>query len=558
VDNLNIPEQYIQDVLNNKIVVGKLVRLACERHHNDLATGHLRNLKFNPQQGLRVIQFVESFCCHLRGELEGQPIKLEPWQQAMLYILYGWRWADTGFRRFRIAYCECGKGNGKSTWASALALYELIGVGEAGSEVYSVAVDKTQAKVVFDDAVLMVKKSPALAKRIKSHTNNLHVPGTASKFQPLAANYGSLEGKRPQAFVADELHAWGYGAEVMWTGLVNALGKRDSPILIVITTAGSGEESVCKRQHAYSEKVLTGTLQADDWFAWVCCLDEGDSYDDPSMWIKANPNLGVSVRERDLAALINQAMGDPASLNEVLRVRFGIWTQTSVAYFPMDEWAQCNEPIDLESLKNQPCFGGLDLSTTMDLSAFVLLFPPYGDRSKWVVLPHFFIPGDNIGKRCQRDRVPYDAWQRVGMLTATPGNVIDYDAVRLKIIELSETYDIREISYDPWNATETATWLQVRGFTVSPLRQGFPSLAGPTKRLLELVLKHDLTHLNNPILRWMASNVVVDTDPTGNVKPNKVKSAERIDGISALICALSRAMVVTISPKKKHFTPFVM
>jgi phage terminase large subunit-like protein len=224
----------------------------------------------------------------------------------------------------------------------------------------------------------------------------------------------------------------------------------------------------------------------------------------------------------------------------------------------MDEWAQCNEPIDLESLKNQPCFGGLDLSTTMDLSAFVLLFPPYGDRSKWVVLPHFFIPGDNIGKRCQRDRVPYDAWQRVGMLTATPGNVIDYDAVRLKIIELSETYDIREISYDPWNATETATWLQVRGFTVSPLRQGFPSLAGPTKRLLELVLKHDLTHLNNPILRWMASNVVVDTDPTGNVKPNKVKSAERIDGISALICALSRAMVVTISPKKKHFTPFVM
>jgi phage terminase large subunit-like protein len=558
VDNLNIPEQYIQDVLNNRIVVGKLVRLACERHHNDLATGHLRNLKFNPQQGLRVIQFVESFCCHLRGELEGQLIKLEPWQQAMLYILYGWQWADTGFRRFRIAYIECGKGNGKSTWASALALYELIGFGEAGAEVYAVAVDKTQARVVFDDAVLMVKQSPSLAKRIKSHTNNLHVPGTASKFQPLAANYGSLEGKRPQCFIADELHAWGYGAEVMWTGLVNALGKRDSPILIVITTAGSGEESVCKRQHAYSEKVLTGTLQADDWFAWVCCLDDGDDYTDPATWIKANPNLGVSVREKDLAALLNQATGDPASLNEVLRVRFGIWTQTSVAYFPMDQWAQCNEPIDLESLKNQPCFGGLDLSTTTDISAFVLLFPPYGDRTKWVVLPYFFLPKDNIAKRCQRDRVPYDLWARQGYFQLTPGNVIDYEYIRKEITELSDVFNIKEIAFDPWNCQESATWLMNHGFVVSPLRQGFPSLHGPTKRLLELILTHDLAHLDNPVLRWMASNVVVDSDANSNVKPNKEKSAEKIDGISALICALSRAMVVPVAPKIKHFTPFVM
>lgn len=555
---LNIPEQYITDVLDKKIVTGELLRLACERHHKDLAEGHDRNLRFSPQQGLRVIKFVESFCCHLRGELEGQPIKLEPWQQAMLYILYGWRWADTGFRRFRIAYCEVGKGNGKSTWASALALYELIGLGEQGSEVYSVAVDKTQARVVFDDAVLMTKKSPWLSKRIRSHTNNLHVPGTAAKFQPLAANYGSMEGKRPQAFIADELHAWGYGAEQMWTGLVNALGKRDSPILLVITTAGSGEESVCKRQHSYAEKVLTGVLQADDYFAWVCCLDEGDNYEDPATWIKANPNLGVSVREKDLASLLNQAKGDPASLNEILRVRFGVWTQTDVAFFPMDDWKLCNEVIDLDLLKDCPCFGGLDLSTTTDISAFVLLFPPYGERTKWVVLPFFFLPKDNIAKRCQRDRVPYDLWERQGLFTLTPGNIIDYDAIRLKIQELSEIYDIREIGFDPHLAVETSTKLQDAGFVVTPVRQGFLTLAEPTKRLLELVLKHDVTGLQNPVLRWMASNVVADTDAAGNHKPDKKKSTEKIDGISALLCALSRAMVVPIAPKKKHFAPFVM
>ena len=216
----------------------------------------------------------------------------------------------------------------------------------------------------------------------------------------------------------------------------------------------------------------------------------------------------------------------------------------------------CNAPIDLEKLGKQPCFGGLDLSTTTDVSAFVLLFPPYGDRTKWVVLPEFFLPKDCIDKRSKKDRVPYDAWSRNGKFNLTTGNVIDYDAIRLKIVELSERYDLREIAYDPWNCQETATWLQDHGFIVSPVRQGFVTLAGPTKRLLELILTHDLAHMGNPVLRWMASNVVADMDATGSVKPDKTKSSEKIDGISALICALSRAMVVTIAPKKTSFAPF--
>lgn len=548
--------EYIEDVLSGKIVTSKLVRLALERHQRDLVDGHTRNLKFSTKQGEGIVEFIEMFCHHSQGEWAEQRVVLASWQVAMLYILYGWRWADTGYRRFKFAYIELAKGNGKSFLASAIGLYELIGSGEPGAEVYSVATKKDQARIVFSEAERMVSKSPALKQRIKSYRDNLHIPGTASKFQPLSSDEDSLDGPRPQALIADELHAWGTSARKLWDVLANALGKRRSPIFLVITTAGSGEESLCRQQHNYCEKVLTGIHADDSWFSWVCGLDPEDDFTDESNWIKANPNLGVSVNIKELREAVNKAKGDPASLNGVLRLRLGVWTHSVTAWIPMEDWAKCNAPIDLESLKGQPCFGGLDLSTTTDISAFVLLFPPYGDRLKWVVLPFFFLPKDNIEKRSKRDRVPYDAWERQKLFTLTSGNVIDYDVIRAKILELSDVYDIREIGFDPWNATETATWLERNGFICSVVRQVYGTVAGPTKRLLELVLKHDLTHLDNPVLRWMASNVVVDMDASGAVKPDKDKSPEKIDGISALICALSRAMLVPLVAKQSSFIVF--
>jgi phage terminase large subunit-like protein len=356
--------EYIQDVLSGKIVTSKLVKLACERHTRDLEDGHSRNLKFSNDQGERIIRFIEAFCHHSQGEWAEQQVVLAPWQCAMLYILYGWRWADTGYRRFKFAYVELAKGNGKSFLASAIGLYELIGSGEPGAEVYSVATKKDQARIVFSEAERMVSKSPALKQRIKSYRDNLHIAGTASKFQPLSSDEDSLDGPRPQALIADELHAWGSSARKLWDVLANALGKRRSPIFLVITTAGSGQESLCRQQHNYCEKVLTGIHTDDSWFAWVCGLDPEDDFLDESNWIKANPNLGVSVNIKELREAVNKAKGDPASLNGVLRLRLGVWTQSVTAWIPMDEWAKCNEPIDIESLKGQPCFGGLDLSTT--------------------------------------------------------------------------------------------------------------------------------------------------------------------------------------------------
>lgn len=441
-------EQYIADVLAGKIVTSKLVRLACERHRQDLADGHTRNLKFSRAKAEHIITFVESFCHHSQGEWAGQRVELAPWQCAMLHILYGWRWADTGYRRFKFAYVELAKGNGKSFLASAIGLYELIASGEPGAEVYSVATKKDQARIVFSEAERMVAASPSLKQRIKSFRDNLHIVGTASKFQPLSSDEDSLDGPRPQALIADELHAWGSSARKLWDVLANALGKRRSPIFLVITTAGSGEESLCRQQHNYSDKVLSGVHQDDSWFAWVCGLDEGDDHLDESTWIKANPNLGVSVKIKELREVVNKAKGDPASLNGVLRLRLGVWTQTHETFIPVDDWAKCGAPIDIASLKGQPCFGGLDLSSTTDISAFVLLFPPYGERKLWAVLPHFFLPADNIEKRAKKDRVPYDVWSRQNLFTLTPGNVIDTQFIREKIKELSTVYAIKEVCFD--------------------------------------------------------------------------------------------------------------
>jgi phage terminase large subunit-like protein len=549
-------EQYIEQVVSGEVVTSKLVRLACERHRKDLVEGHLRNLKFDQKQAQHIIQFVQTFCHHSQGEWAGQRVKLEPWQQAMLHILYGWRWADTGYRRFKFAYVELAKGNGKSFLASAIGLYELIASGEPGSEVYSVATKKDQARIVFSEAERMVKASPSLKSRIKSFRDNLHIAGTASKFQPLSSDEDSLDGPRPQAIIVDELHAWGPSGRKLWDVLANALGKRRSPIFLVITTAGSGEESLCRQQHNYCDKVLSSVHQDDSWFAWVCGLDDGDDHLDEANWIKANPNLGVSVNIKELREVVNKAKGDPASLNGVLRLRLGVWTSSTSAWIDIEEWNKnVDETVTPDSLKGQPCFGGLDLSTTTDISAFVLLFPPYGDRTKWAILPFFFLPADNIEKRAKRDRVPYDVWQRQGLFHLTSGNVIDYDAIRAKIAQLAEEYDLREVAADPWNATETLTKLQEAGFVCSTVRQGFASMAGPTKRLGELILKHDLVHFANPILRWMASNVVVDMDATGSIKPDKAKSTEKVDGIVALICALSRAMVVPVETTTWAFMP---
>jgi phage terminase large subunit-like protein len=538
---LSVAETYIADVLEGRILTSRLVRQQIERHVRDLDHGPGRGLIFDPDAAQHVIDFFHNFLVHTEGEYDGQPFDLAPFQQAQLWILYGWKWKQTGYRRFKFAYNEIARGNGKSALASGLCIYELIGYGEAGAQVYSAATDKKTAKLVFDTAGLMVQRSPALNSRITTFRDNMHIPGTASKFEPCASEDSNLLGLRPSFVVLDELHV--HATAGVWDVFISAMGKRRNPLLFAITNSGYDRHSVCWRQREYSEKVLAGIIEDDTWFAWICGLDPEDieHWEDEKNWIKANPGLGTIVDLRDMRQQALKAREDPSALNSFLRFRLSVWTSSHTAWMPMEKWDACNGEIDREELRGRPCVGALDLSTTIDISAFVLVFPPHGEHVDWAVLPYFFLPEENIVERVKRDRVPYDVWARQGIFTLTEGNVIDYDVIRETIRELSERYNFREVVFDRWNAQQIVTQLAGDGLEMIKFGQGFESMNAPTKRLMELVLAGELAHGGNPVLRWMASNVMVKMDAAGNVKPDKEKSREKIDGIVATIMALGRA-----------------
>lgn len=545
-------EEFIDGVVSGQIVAGELVRLACQRHIKDLQEGQLRGLRFDRARAQRVIDFF-AFLRHSKGEWAGQQFVLAPWQQAMTWILFGWLRADTGFRRFRTAIVELARKQGKSTWAAGIALYMTVADGEQGCETYSVATKKEQARLVHGEAVRMVAKSPSLSKVLKRCRDNLHCLATNSKFEPLASEEDSLDGLNPHCIVADEVHAW--SNRLLWDVLATAVGARRQPLMLAITTAGYDRHSVFYQQHDYSIKVLRGIVEDDTWFAWITCLDETDDWEDEANWPKSNPNLGTTIRLDELRAAAAKAKASPAELNSFLRLRLNIWTNQHTAWMPPDKWVACSTLVDPVALQRRPCFGGLDLSTTTDISALVLLFPPYGDDKRWSVLPSFFLPEEAIEQRSKRDRVPYDLWQRQGFFNLTPGNVIDYDYIRAKVQELASQYDIREIAFDRYNSSQIVTQLMGDGFTMVPFGQGYVDMNSPVKRLMELVLTGDLAHGGNPVLRWMASNCMAATDPAGNIKLDKSKSREKIDGMVALAMALGRAI---LTPITDDFDPFVL
>jgi len=545
-------EEFIDGVVSGQIVAGELVRLACQRHKRDLQEGHLRGLRFDRARAQRVIDFF-AFLRHSKGEWAGQQFVLAPWQQAMTWILFGWLRADTGFRRFRTAIVELARKQGKSTWAAGIALYMTVADGEQGCETYSVATKKEQARLVHGEAVRMVAKSPSLSKVLKRCRDNLHSLATNSKFEPLASEEDSLDGLNPHCIVADEVHAW--SNRLLWDVLATAVGARRQPLMLAITTAGYDRHSVFYQQHDYSIKVLRGIVDDDTWFAWITSLDETDDWEDEANWPKSNPNLGTTIRLDELRAAAAKAKASPAELNSFLRLRLNIWTNQHTAWMPPDKWVECSTPVDPVALQRRPCFGGLDLSTTTDISALVLLFPPYGDDKRWSVLPSLFLPEEAIAQRSKRDRVPYDVWQRQGFFNLTPGSVIDYDFIRAKVQELASQYDIREIAFDRYNSSQIVTQLMGDGFTMVPFGQGYVDMNSPVKRLMELVLTGDLAHGGNPVLRWMASNCMAATDPAGNIKLDKSKSREKIDGMVALAMALGRAI---LTPITDDFEPFVL
>jgi phage terminase large subunit-like protein len=554
---LHPAEAFARGAAAGTIPCSRWVRLAAERHLRDLRTGATRGLFFDPHAGQHALDFFR-FLRHSKGEWAGRPFDLAGWQQFIIWVLFGWK-RKNGGRRFRTAHISVARKNGKSTLAAGVGLYLLAADYEPGAEVYCAATKRDQARIVFEEAERMRDASPPLKKRIGKFRNNMHVAATGSKFEPLSSDEDTMDGLNVHGAIVDELQE--QKSRNLWDKLDTATSARRQPLLFAICTAGYDRESLCWRQQEYCEKVLEGVLEDDSVFAFIAGIDPDDAWDDERNWPKANPNLDVSTKRDDLRQKALKAKGDPSALNSFLRLHLNRWTQTEVRWMPTDRWNACEGgvsgvlPRELrrqfeEDLAGRRCFGGLDLSSKLDVTAFVLLFPPEedaddGQPQPWVVLPWFWLPSENIEQRVREGRVPYDVWVADGFIEGTEGNVIDYERIKARVIETSKRFEIEEIGFDAWSATYLAQVLKNdEGLEMVEVGQGWKSMSEPMKELKAMVWGRKLVHLGNPVLRWMASNVVAKEDrgPAENLKPMKPHADAKIDGIVALLMALNRAL----------------
>ena len=538
-----VVEAYIKGVKSGEIIACRWVQLAVERHLNDLATAKKRGFRFDPDAAQHVIDFYR-FLKHSKGAKAGETFALEPWQQFILWVVFGWMKKDTEtgewVRRFNIMYVEVARKNGKSTLLSGIGLYMLIGDGEGGPEVYSAATKRSQAKITFDECVRMVNSSSHLRKRIGTHRDKLFVAGTAAKFEPLGRDADTMDGLNPHCAIVDELHA--HPNREIWDVLYSAIGARTQPLMAAITTAGFNRTSFCYELREHVTRVLEGTVEDDSIFGIIYTLDEGDDYANESVWAKSNPNLGISKRIDSLRSALVKAKEMPSDLNNFLTKELDIWTSSLSKWVNRDKWDACGKPVDLEALIGRSCFAGLDLSSTTDISALVLVFPPETEGEPYRIIPRFWIPESNMNLRSKRDGVPYEAWNRAGLVSATPGDVIDHDFIVAEISELAAKYKIEELAFDRWGSVQLVQKLQAADMKVIQYGQGFATMGPAMKTIEEMILSERLAHGNNAPLNWMADNLVVRSDPAGNLKPDKAKSTEKIDGMVALIMALDRAV----------------
>ena len=487
------------------------------------------------------VSFIECLC-HTKGTWAGKPFELIDWQEQIIRDVFG-TIKPNGYRQFNTAYIEIPKKMGKSELAAAVALLLTCGDGEERAEVYGCAADRQQASIVFEVAADMVRMCPALNKRVKilaSQKRIVYQP-TNSFYQVLSAEAYSKHGFNIHGVVFDELHTQPNRKlfDVMTKGSGDA---RTQPLYFLITTAGTDTNSICYETHQKAKDIIEGRKIDPTFYPVIYGADETDDWTDPEVWKKANPSLGITVSIDKVQAACDSAKQNPGEENAFRQLRLNQWVKQAVRWMQMDKWDACSFNVNEEDLEGRVCYGGLDLSSTTDITAFVLVFPPLDEDDKFVVLPYFWIPEDTLELRVRRDHVPYDVWEKQGKLMTTEGNVVHYGFIEKFIERLGERFNIREIAFDRWGAVQMVQNLEGMGFTVVPFGQGFKDMSPPTKELMKLTLEKKLAHGGHPVLRWMMDNIFIRTDPAGNIKADKEKSTEKIDGAIATIMGLDRAI----------------
>lgn len=529
---------YAARVVTGEIITCKHVQNTCLRHIRDLERD---DVYFDFDAAKRAFRFIEGILCLNGGQFEGLPFILHPSQAFIVGSIFGWM-RPTGKRRFRRAYIEQGKGNGKSPLIAAIGLYGLIADGESRAEIYAAASKFDQAKVMFRDARAMVQQSPELAEALQvgggDNSPNIAFLETNSFFRPISGDKGQ-SGPRPHMALCDEVH------EMENRNVIDMLERgfkfREQPLLVMTTNSGFDRSSMCWEEHEHACKVAQGTVQDDTTFSYVCGLDEEDNpFEDDSCWVKANPLLGHTISHEYLSDVVKQAKAIPGKRNNILRLHFCVWTDVESVWMPFDKWQPC-EIENLEPDYTRPCYAGLDLSAKTDLTAMARVWKAADGTFDAIV--DFWVPAENIGNREERDRVPYRQWAKDQHIRTTPGATVDYEHVAEFIAHAHGKNRITKMAYDRWAIALLKKSLDQQGCRVELVEfgQGFKDMSKGLDAIEAAILNERLRIKYNPCMRWNVSNAVIAHDPAGGRKFAKNKSNGRIDGVVALTMALSLA-----------------
>jgi phage terminase large subunit-like protein len=538
---VNKAKNYIRDVLNGSLSVGKYVFQACERHMKDLdrSKGNSFPYRFDLDTAERVCIFAENMV-HTKGKWTGSKIVLEPWQCFFITSIFGWIHKSSRLRRFREVYGEIPRKNGKSILGAIIGNYMLSSDGEEGSEVYSGATSEKQALEVFRPAWLMTKKN-----RQYSNFFNLRLSGTfknpksvycvdtSSRFEPVVGNPG--DGSSPHCAIIDEYHE--HKTSTLYDSMATGMGSRQQPLQVVITTAGTDTSSPCYEKRQQCVSILDGKTENDNIFTIIYSIDPEDDWSDFENWKKANPNFGVSIFPDYLKKQHLDALQSASKQNIIRCKHLDQWCNAGVAYYNMLEWSKCKDSnTTINDFTGASCWIGVDLASKIDIAAMV---PMFKKGEEYWIFPHFYIPEERIKGD---DMSTYAGWVHDGYMTATPGSRIDFDYIQEDIIRLNRKFVVEEIPHDPWNAAQFVTNMMKSGFIMVEIGQTVSNLSEPLKESEALIKEGKLHHDGNPVMEWMMGNVIARVDKNDNVFPYKEREKSKIDGPIAMILALSRAM----------------
>lgn len=550
-------EDYARSIVNGEIIACKWIKLLCQKHLDDLVKAEQEDFPyyFDPAKAERVAKFLQ-LLPHTKGKWASKRdlIKLEPWQLFSVCVPFGWLRKKDNTRRYRTLLIFVPRKNGKSIIGGGLGIYMFTADGEFGAEVYSGATTEKQAWEVFRPAKQMIERTPELKEHfgVEVNASNMVNLSDGSRFEPVIGKPG--DGSSPSCAIVDEYHE--HQDSTLFDTMETGMGAREQPIMLVITTAGSSIGGPCHQLVRDSERMLEGIIERPDLWPALYTIDQGDDWTSDIALKKANPNFGVSISEDFLLARQRDAMQSATKQATFRTKHLNEWVGAKNAWMNMLRWKEAPPRKTLQELDGRPCFIGLDLASKIDIAGNILLFPPHGDDPHWQIHGRYYLPEARVIEELDSNTARYREFDALGLLTLTDGEVIDFEVIKEDLREFAGRFDVQQVAYDPWQATQLAQEMQAEGLTMVEVRQTVQNISEPMKEVEALTLQKKLAHGNCPILTWMMSNVVAKLDVKDNIYPNKERPENKIDGVVALIMAMSRA-VVGIEQQPKYSMFFV-